>query len=107
MRASTVLGDIKESKQDYKTAKEYFRKSLAISETFNHNLTIGAKNTHLARIASFEGHNRSARQHLRDGLQALWDAGYLWACPFPLVCMAEMLVESNDLVQAVEILGTN
>ena len=106
MRATSVLGDIEESKQNYKAAKAYFQNSLAISETFNHNLTIGANNTHLARIASFEGDHRLARQRLRDGLQALWDAGYLWACPFPLVCMAEMLVESNDLVQAVEILGT-
>ena len=32
MRASSVLGDIEESKQNYKTAKDYFQKSLEISD---------------------------------------------------------------------------
>jgi len=106
MRASSVLGDIEETQKQYKRARHYFQQSLAILESFGHNFTMGANNTHLAHIAFQEGNSQAARQHLRAALLALWEAGYLWASPFPLACMARMLAEQNDPARAVEILAT-
>jgi predicted ATPase len=106
MRAYTVLGDIEESQKNYERARYCFQESLAVTESFGHNFTIGANKTHLARLAFQKGNNRVAHQHLREALQALWDAGYLWASPFPLACAARMLAAQNDLVRAVEILAT-
>ena len=105
MRAYTVLGDIEESQKQYERARYYFQQSLMISESFGHNFTMGANNTHLACVAFQEGNDRVARRHLRAALQALWEAGYLWASPFPLACMARMLADQNERGRAVEILA--
>jgi predicted ATPase/DNA-binding CsgD family transcriptional regulator len=106
MRATTVLGDVEEVQGNYPRARACFQRSLSISERFGHNFTIATHNTHLARIAFREGHSEAAYRHLRVALQALWEAGYLWPSPFPLVCIAEMLAAQNEWVQAAEILGT-
>ena len=105
MRAYSVLGDIEESQANYVRATFCFQESLARSQAFGHNFTIGANSTHLARIAFHTGNHTVARQRLCDALRALLDAGYLWASPFPLGCAAQMLVAQDELIRAVEILG--
>jgi predicted ATPase/DNA-binding CsgD family transcriptional regulator len=105
MRATTVLGDVEEVQGHYQRARACFQRSLSISERFGHNFTIATHNTHLARIAFREGHCDPAYRHLRVALQALWEAGYLWPSPFPLVCVAEVLAAQNEWVRAAEILG--
>ena len=106
MRVASVLGDIEESQGHNQQSKAYFQQSLSISERFGHKFTIAANSTHLGRISFREGHTQLAYRHLKTALQALWEGGYLWATPFPLVCAARMLAEQNQWVQAVEILGS-
>ncbi len=99
-----LLGDIAQAQQDYDAAKNWYQQSLVQAEAFGHAHNIVVCNTQLGRIALKQQNYLAARIHLKKALQVSWAAYKSVTLAFPLVYIARLLADQNEVEKAVEIL---
>jgi tetratricopeptide (TPR) repeat protein len=105
MIAQVLMGNVEESRHVYVAAKNWYQQSLMQAEAFGHAHIIGILNTYLGRIANYEQNYSVSRVHLLKALQVLWAAYKSLKLALPLVHIARLFADQNEVDKAVEILA--
>ncbi len=105
MGAQLLMGYSKEAQGDYVAAKYWNQQALIQAEAFGHAHSIGFHNTNLGRIAYCQKNYSVARLHLRKALQIFWGAYKSLTLALPLVHIARLFANQNEVDKAAEILA--
>ena len=103
--AYDLLGRASVGQGNFEKARQWFEQAGGLADLFDHVFSKAMRHVRLSELARLERDHSTARTHMEQALKIFWDGGYNWIAPVPLVYIAQISADQNDLDRAVEVLA--